>query len=79
MATASWGPAAGVNKGVCLRMPEPPPPVEWRRSVFNGLAQIIVQSSKEAGAIKLTARSAGLQPATILLQAKTVAPRPAVP
>ena len=79
VAIANYGPAAGVNKGVCLRMPEPPLPVEWRRSVFNGLAQIIVQSSKEAGAIKLTARSAGLQPATILLQAKTAAPRPAVP
>jgi len=36
----------GVNKGWCLRMPEPPLPVEWRRSVFNGLAQIIVQSSR---------------------------------
>jgi beta-galactosidase len=76
---ANYGTAAGVNKGVWLRMPEPTPPVEWRRSVFNGLAQIIVQSSKEAGAIKLTARSAGLQPATVLLQTKPVAPRPAVP
>jgi beta-galactosidase len=76
---ANYGSSAGLNKGVCLRVPEAPPPVEWGRSVFNGLAQIIVQSSKEAGAIKLTARSAGLQPATILLQAKTAAPRPAVP
>jgi beta-galactosidase len=60
-------------------MPEVPAPVEWRRSVFNGLAQIIVQASKEAGAIKLTARSAGLQPGTVLLQTKPASPRPAVP
>jgi beta-galactosidase len=79
VAIANYGPAAGVNKGVCLRMPEAPTPVEWRRSVFNGLAQIIVQSSKEAGAIKLTARSEGLPPTTILLQAKAASPRPAVP
>jgi beta-galactosidase len=79
VALANYGPAAGVNQGVWLQMAEPPAPVEWRRSVFNGLAQIIVQSSKEAGAVKLTARSAGLQPATVLLQAKTVALRPAVP
>jgi len=57
---------------------EPVPPVAWKRSVFNGLAQIIVQASREGGAIKLTARSAGLQPATILIEARPAAARPAV-
>jgi beta-galactosidase len=79
VAIANWGVAGGLNKGVWLQIPEVPAPVEWRRSVFNGLAQIIVQASKEAGAIKLTARSAGLQPGTVLLQTKPASPRPAVP
>jgi len=47
----------GVNKGVRVRLVDNPPPVAWSRSVFNGLAQVIVQSSREAGAIKLTARA----------------------
>ena len=76
---ANWGAAAGVNCGVMLRTPGTPAPVQWRRSVFNGLAQVIVQASKEAGTLKLTARAAGLEPATVLLQAQPAAPRPAVP
>ena len=79
VAIANYGPAAGVNNGVCLRMIGTPAPVEWRRSVFNGLAQIIVQSSKESGAIRLTAHSGGLQPATVLLQTKPTPQRPALP
>jgi len=79
VAIANYGPVAGVNQGVSLRMAESPAPVEWRRSVFNGLAQIIVQASKEGGTLRLTARSAGLQPATVLLQTKPVLPRPSVP
>jgi beta-galactosidase len=60
-------------------MPEAPLPVAWKRSVFNGLAQIIVQASKEGGPLKLTARSTGLQPATISLEAKPAPARPALP
>ena len=33
----------------------------WSRSLFNGLAQIIVQSTRDAGEFKLTRRSEGLQ------------------
>lgn len=76
---ANYGEAAGVNKGVQLRLVDPPAPVVWSRSVFNGLAQVIVQSSKEAGSIKLTASAGGLKPATITLEAKAVAPRAVVP
>src|SRR5262249_37091399 len=36
-----------------------PPPV-WRRSLFNGLAQVIVQSSGEPGLVTLRATSPGL-------------------
>ncbi len=33
----------------------------WRRSLFNGLAQIIVQAGKEPGELKLQAEAQGLQ------------------
>ena len=51
----------------------------WQRSVFNGLAQIIVQSSKISGEITLTATADGLQPATIYIQSQPSTPRPSVP
>jgi beta-galactosidase len=79
VALAVYGDAGGVNKGVRVRLVDNPPPVAWSRSVFNGLAQVIVQSSREAGAIKLTARTGGLKPATVVVQANPAAPRPSVP
>jgi beta-galactosidase len=54
------------NSNVVL-ISNPVPPV-WSRSVFNGLAQIIVQSTGQAGEIKLTASAEGLQPMTTLIQ-----------
>ena len=75
----NWNGAGGVNKGVSLRFQDKPELPQWKRSVFNGLAQIIVQSSQTRGAIKLTARSAGLQPATVTLQSQTCPLRPALP
>jgi beta-galactosidase len=51
----------------------------WSRSLFNGLAQIIVQSTCEAGDFKLTATSDGLLPATTVVQTQPCTPRPAVP
>ena len=59
MQAFSWdgpGPAA-----VQVVMPAP----QWKRSVFNGLAQVIVQSKREAGEIRLTATSPGLSPAVV--------------
>ena len=76
---ANYGPVAGLNKGVALRLQEKPAPVAWSRSVFNGLAQIIVQSSKTPGVLKLTAHAEGLKPATIPIQANSVVSRPALP
>jgi len=38
------------------------------RSAFNGLAQVIVQSTRAAGKIKLTAAADGLAPATANMQ-----------
>jgi beta-galactosidase len=39
------------------------PASQWKRSAFNGLAQVIVQSKREAGEITLMATSPGLSPA----------------
>ncbi len=50
-----------------------------RRSLFNGLAQVIVQTTKSPGPVMLTARAPGLAPVTLTLTAAPAAPRPAVP
>ncbi len=76
---ANYGEAAGVNKGVQLRLVDAPPPVAWSRSVFNGYAQVIVQSMKVPGTIKVTARSVGLKPATMEVATKPVALRATLP
>jgi beta-galactosidase len=40
-----------------------------RRKAFNGLCMVIVQSSTDAGPIRLTATSPGIEPATAVIQA----------
>jgi len=55
------------------------PALVWQRSLFNGLAQVIVQSKQEAGDIKLIARSTGLAEKTMVLTAKHARLRPALP
>ena len=51
----------------------------WQRSAFCGLAQVIVQSSKDAGDIQLTATADGLQLATISIQSQSCEATPCVP
>jgi beta-galactosidase len=46
------------------------PPAQWERSVFNGLAQVVVQSTREAGEIRLTATSPGLSPAVLRIASR---------
>jgi beta-galactosidase len=50
---------------------------EPRRSLFNGLAQAIVQASKTAGEIQVEATSRGgnIKPATLTIATKAVTPR----
>jgi len=55
------------------------PSKNWKRRVFNGLAQVIVQSTKMPGKIILTATSEHLLKATLKLQTQTVVLRPALP
>jgi beta-galactosidase len=47
-----------------------------KRKTFNGLCMVIVQSSKNAGEIKLTARSPGLSDATIIIKSESCPLRP---
>jgi len=49
-----------------------------QRKTFNGFAQVIVQAQKQPGDIILSARSPGLQTATVKITATAAALRPAV-
>jgi beta-galactosidase len=46
------------------------PAKAYRRSLFSGYAQVIVQSTKEAGTIKLIAKSEGLEEAVLSIETK---------
>jgi beta-galactosidase len=54
------------------------PAEPWKRKLFNGLAQVIVQTSREAGEIIVTATSPGLKSTTTTLKANAVTARPSV-
>ncbi len=51
---------------------------DWQRSLFSGFAQIIVQSTKEPGEIKLTASADGLAPFTLIIPSQPSPLRPAI-
>jgi beta-galactosidase len=75
---ASYGDDSGLMKGVALRFAEMPVAPVWKRSVFNGYAQLILRAEKKSGDITVTARSAGLRPTTITVHAQPAKLRPAV-
>ncbi len=58
----------GLGRGVRLSRPGDPP--QWKRSLFHGLAQVIVQAGQSAGSIELTARAPGLKDAHVTIRAK---------
>jgi beta-galactosidase len=66
----------GINKGVSLSLPSKSAPTKWQRSVFNGLAQVIVQAGTEPGEIRLTATSQQLARGTAVISAEGHGPRP---
>ncbi len=78
VALANYGASAGLNQGVELRLHDPPKAPAWSRSTFNGLAQIIVQTTKQPGTLELSARAKGLAPITLRLPAAPAVPRPSV-
>ncbi len=57
----------GIGRGVALFGLRPSPPLH--RRLFNGLAQVLVQSTGAAGEITLTGRADGLPPATATIRA----------
>lgn len=73
------GGGGGLKPDVSLDHVAESKSLSWTRSLFNGLAQVIVQSTGTAGVIQLTATADGLAPATAPLTAQPCAPRPAVP
>jgi beta-galactosidase len=73
------GGQGGLNPNVTVDIALPPESVQWSRSLFNGLAQVIVQSTRDPGEIKLTARSEGLTPSVTAVQTQAGARRPSVP
>ncbi len=75
---ANYSGPGGINKGVTLLTPAKPIVPQWQRSVFNGLAQVIVQSSKKPGEIKLTAIAQGLTQTVVKIEAQSAPLRPAV-
>ena len=79
VAVANRDGPGGINKGVALRLQDKAILPEWKRSVFNGLAQIIVQSTKAPGKIELTASAEGLSPAIVTIQSQPITPRLCVP
>jgi beta-galactosidase len=52
---------------------------EYRRKLFNGRCQVIVQSRRGAGALTIRASSEGLEPALLFVRTELVPPRPSVP
>ena len=75
------GKIVGVGNGdpSCHEPDQYPSQTGWQRSAFNGLAQVIVQSTKIAGEITLTATADGLQTATVYIQSQSCTPRLCVP
>ena len=69
----------GLNPDVNVEIAGKPVVPAWSRSAFNGLAQVIVQSTKEAGEIKLTASAEGLQSATATVTTQPATQRPSAP
>ena len=55
------------------------PSATWKRSLFNGQAQLIVQSTGQPGDIRLTASSGGLKSSVVVLKTESASPRPSVP
>jgi beta-galactosidase len=69
----------GLNPNVTVKVIGHAKVPPWSRTLFNGLAQIIVQSTREAGEIKLTATADGLATTTAVMQTQPCASRPSVP
>jgi hypothetical protein len=68
----------GLNPDVNVELVGKPTAIAWSRSLFNGLAQVIVQSTQEAGEIKLTASGESLEAASATVKTEPGGIRPGV-
>jgi beta-galactosidase len=71
--------SGGLNPNVTVKVVGNASIAPWSRSLFNGLAQVLVQSTPQAGEFKLTASANGLTSATAVLETKPCTPRPFLP
>jgi beta-galactosidase len=71
--------SGGLGNGAGVELETGPVVAHWKRSAFNGLAQVIVQSDKDAGEIKLVADTDGLSPAVTIITSQPCTLRPAAP
>jgi beta-galactosidase len=71
--------SGGLNPNVTVKIIGRATAASWARSLFNGLAQVIVQSTRDAGEIKLTATADGLTLATTTVETQPCLPRPSAP
>jgi beta-galactosidase len=67
---------AGNGDPSCHEDDKPPSPREAKRSLFSGLAMVLVQSLKQPGQIKLLASSDNLDPASTIIDSEPAKPRP---
>ncbi len=78
MVIGSAFPKGRLLPGTALVLTSQTDPV-WKRSAFNGLAQIILQSDRSPGELVLTASGEGLKPATLTITSKPSAVRSFLP
>lgn len=72
----TWG---GLNPTVHLEMIPKATSAQWSRSLFNGLAQVIVQAVRTPGSFTLTASAEGLIPVAVRVEPQAAVLRSAVP
>ena len=79
--TLTGGAIIGVGNGdpASLAADKPTSPTSAVRSVFNGWAQVIVQSTNQAGTITLTAGATGLPSTNVTITAALSLPPPSAP
>ena len=69
----------GLNKGVKVEFVDDPGMPAWKRSAFNGLAQVIVRGGHDTGDIVLEAKSPGLPTSRLVISAVPSPARPVAP
>jgi beta-galactosidase len=60
--------SGGLGNNIALKLFKKVEVPKWQRSAFNGLAQVLVQSTGQPGEIKLKATAEGLRSAFVLIQ-----------